>query len=104
MTQLTLFPAIIIGLIVLLLAFWLFAPSKAVGAELNAQGGVIQWVWSKIKWVFTKVAGLFSKKAAPVAPAPSPAPAPIATILPVNPPKAEDTSVGNVVLGKVTHV
>ena len=81
MTQLTLFPAIACALIVLLLAFWLFAPTAWVARQLNAVGSAIQWLFAKIK-------GLFSKKPAPSTvpePVKEEAP-PVATILPMYPP------------------
>lgn len=57
MTQLTLLPAVACALIVALLAFWLFAPTKWVAKQLNAVGSAIQWF-------FAKFTGLFHKKAA----------------------------------------
>lgn len=51
---LTIGPAIVIVLIVALLGFWLFFPTKWVSAELNAQGNGIQWLWAKIKGLFGK--------------------------------------------------
>lgn len=72
----TLAPIVMCVLIAALLAFWLFAPAKAVGNQLNATGGFIQWV-------ITKVKSLFAKKQAASTPAPT------VSILPVDPPKTE---------------
>ena len=72
MEPMTLGPALLIIFNVLLLAFWLFAPAKAVEAQLNATGGVLQWIYAKLVLFFGKVKGLFVKKA-------------VAAILPANP-------------------
>lgn len=82
MTPLTVGPAIACVLIVALLAFWLFAPTKWVAAQLNAVGHALQWAVAKF-------VGLFHKKVAPPAPVPAkPAETvPEVSILPVDPPK-----------------
>lgn len=84
MTSLTVGPAIACVLIVALLAFWLFAPTKWVSTQLSTVGHAIQWVVAKF-------VGLFHKKApspAPIVSAVKPAETvPEVSILPVDPPK-----------------
>lgn len=54
MTPMTPGIAIVCILIAALLLFWLFAPTKWVSSELNAQGNGIQWLWAKLKGLFGK--------------------------------------------------